>query len=231
MKVNLLALASVVALASSAHADFTIIQKVEGMGSATEIVMKVKGDKIRVEATPDATTIVQGKSGEVITLLNAKKKFIRMSADALKAVAELATKYGGDTAEKMKLTSTGKKMTINGYEAEEFVAETKLFKASYWIAPGFPDSDVIMKQLQAVVPTALNDLAKGLMDYRDLPGFPLRTHVKTGDQEITSTVVTVKRDALSDAEFVPPKDFQEMKMPNMLDVSTEKTAPAPSAKP
>ena len=75
-------------------------------------------------------------------------------------------------------------MMINGYEAEEYVGETKMFKASYWIAPSFPDSATIMKELQAVIPAAWNDLAKGMMDYRDLPGFPLRTQVKTGDQEI-----------------------------------------------
>ncbi len=118
-------------------------------------------------------------------------------------------------------------MTINGYEAEEYTAETKLFKATYWIAPTFPDSVAIMKQLQAVIPAAWNDLAKGMMDYRDLPGFPLRTHVKTGEQEITSTIVAVKHDPLSDADFSVPKDFQEMKVPNVLS-SSSGASPEPS---
>src|SRR3954467_9140999 len=116
-------------------------------------------------------------------------------------------------------------MTVNGYEAEEYAGETALFKASYWIAPSFPESAAIMKQLQAIIPAAWNDLAKGMMDYRDLPGFPLRTQVTLGDAEVVSTLVAVKTDALGDAEFLPPKDFQEVKIPN-IERSADKPAPA-----
>src|SRR6266478_9704090 len=140
MKASLVSLALVAGLCVSARADFTIVQKVEGKGSASEIILKLKGNKIRMEATPKMTMIVDGNTGETITLMNAQKKFLRISGEKAKAIAELATKYGGGTAEKPKLIATGRKMTINGYEAEEYVGETKLFKASYWIAPSFPDS-------------------------------------------------------------------------------------------
>jgi hypothetical protein len=230
MKVSVLSLTLVAGLCVSARADFTIVQKVEGKGAGNEITLKLKGDKIRMEATPQVTTIVDGKTGDTITLMNAQKKYLRISGDKAKAIAELATKYAGTTSEKTKLTATGKKMTINGYEADEYIGETKLFKASYWIAPSFPDSTAIMKQLQAVVPAAWNDLAKGMMDYRDLPGFPLRTQVKTEDGEITSTVTAVKRDPLSDAEFSVPKEFQEMKMPN-VQISGDNPTPAPPPRP
>jgi outer membrane lipoprotein-sorting protein len=229
MKASLLSLALVAGLCATARADFTIVQKVEGKASANEITLKLKGDRVRMEATPQMTMIVDGKTGDTITLMNAQKKFLRISGDKDKAIAELAAKYGGNSAEKPKLTATGKKMTINGFEAEEYVGETKSFKASYWIAPSFPDSAAIMKQLQAVIPAAWNDLAKGMMDYRDLPGFPLRTQVKTEDGEITSTVTAIKREPLSDAEFSIPNDFQEMKIPNVK-ISGD-TQPAPSAKP
>ena len=231
MKAVFLSLAIGFAAFESARADFTIVQKVEQKGTATEMVLKLKGEKIRMEATPDVTMIVDGKTGDTITVMNVQKKYLRISGEKAKAIAELATKYSGTNVEKPKLLATGKKMTVNGYEAEEYAGETALFKARYWIAPDFPESAAIMKQLLAVIPATWNDLAKGLMDYRDLPGFPLRTDVKMGDEQIVSTVIAVKHDVLSDAEFVPPKDFQEMKMPNLQEVRTEKPAPAPSAKP
>jgi hypothetical protein len=230
MKATALALALFAGLCLPVRADFTIIQKVEGKGAANEMIMKIKGDKVRVEVNPKMTMIVDGKTGDTITLMNVQKKFLRISGDKAKAIAELANKYSGVTAEKPKLTATGKKTTINGYEAEEYIGETKLFKATYWIAPSFPDSAAIMKQLQAVIPAAWNDLAKGMMDYRDLPGFPLRTQVKTNESEITSTVTAIKRDLLSDAEFLVPTDFQELKIPNMQ-ISGDNPEPAPSAKP
>ena len=230
MRATLLSLPLIVTVCLPARADFTIVQKVEQKGNSTEMVLKLKGDKIRMEATADVTMIVDGKTGDTITLMNKQKKFLRISGEKARAIAELATKYGGPAAEKPKLVATGRKMTVNGYAAEEYLGETKLFKAKYWIAPDFPDSAAIMKQLQAVIPSASNDLAKGMMDYRDLPGFPLRTEVKMDEEEITSTVTAVKRDTLSDAEFVPPRDFQEMKVPN-VDTSSEKPEPVPSARP
>jgi hypothetical protein len=63
-----------------------------------------------------------------------------------------------------------------------------------------------------------------------LPGLPLRTEVTVGEENIVSTVVSVKSDPLADAEFLPPKDFQEVKVPN-VEVSADKPAPAPPAKP
>ena len=68
-----------------------------------------------------------------------------------------------------------------------------------------------------------------MLDYRDLPGFPLKTQVTTGEEEITSTVTAVKQDPLSDADFQVPKDFQEVKMPNVKELSRDQpTAPPPS---
>ena len=231
MKVLTISLVILATLSLNALADFTVIQKVEGKGQTHEITLKIKGDKIRMEATPQMTMIVDGKTGDTITLMNTQKKIVRISGDKAKAIAELAAKYGGGASAKPKLVATGKKMTVNGYEADEYLAESKQFKARYWIAPSFPNSEAVLKQLQAVVPAAWNDLAKGMIDYRDLPGFPIRTQMTIGDDEIISTVVAVKTDPLSDVEFLPPKDFQEMKIPNVQEMMTEKPEPAASAKP
>ena len=231
MKAFPLSLILVAAFSLAARADFTIVQKVEGKGQSHQITLKIKGDKIRMEATPQMTMIVDGKTGDTITLMNQQKKIVRISGDKAKAIAEMAAKYGGGSSAKPKLVATGKKMTIDSYEADEYVAESKQFKAHYWIAPSFPNSAAVLKQLQAVVPAAWNDLAKGMIDYRDLPGFPIRTQMTIGDDEIVSTVVAVKTDPLSDAEFLPPADFQEMKIPNVPGMTTEKPEPAASARP
>ena len=217
-----------VAISLNARADFTIVQKVEGKGEAKEIILKIKGDKIRMEVSPQMTLIVEGRTGDMLTLMNAQKKIIRISGEKSKAIAEMSAKYSGTTNEKTKIVATGKKMTINGYEAEEYIAESTKFKAHYWIAPNFPNSVEIMKQFQTIIPAAWSEFAKGMMDYRELPGFPLRTQINLGDGEVTTTLVAVKTDALSEAEFVAPKDFTEMKMPN---IQVENPQPTTSPKP
>src|SRR2546430_14756419 len=96
MKAFLLSLALSAGLCVSARADFTIIQKVEGgKAGGNEIIMKLKGDKVGGEATPQMTMIVDGKTGETVTLMNAGKKFRRIPGGKAKATAELAAKLRG----------------------------------------------------------------------------------------------------------------------------------------
>jgi len=187
-----------------------------------------------VEVSPEMATIIDNKSGEMLNLMNGKKKFLRISADQSKAIAGLTSKYGGDssaTTVKPKLKPTGKKEMINGYEADEYVRESPSMKESYWIALKYPDSVAIVRQLQAISPTAWNDIAKGMFDYRDFPGLPLRTIVKREGSEIVSTIVSIKQDPLSEAEFSVPKDFEELKVPNLKEMFSEKPSVSPSTNP
>ena len=218
----------------TARGDLSLVQKIEGSGSVSQIIIKLKGDKARVEVSPEVTTIVDRNSGDMLTLMNAQKKFMRISADKSKAIAEMATKYSGDpaaAAEKSALRPTGKKEMIYGYETEEFVRESSSLKESYWIALQYPDSAAIVKQLQSVIPAAWNEVAKGMLDYRNFPGLPLRTIIKTEGKEIISTITSIKQDPLSEAEFSVPKDFQELKVPNLQEILGDKSSGAPSTKP
>lgn len=228
MKMRVLSLMIVAFLSVTARGDLTIVQKIEGSGALKQITMKLKGDKARVEVSPDITTIMETKGGDILTLMNTKKKFVRISAEKSKAIAELASKYGKDAsapAEKSKLTATGRKETINGYETDEYVRESASMKESYWIALKYPDSAEIVKQLQAIAPTAWNDIAKGMLDFNDFPGLPLRTIIKTDRKEVICTIISIKQDLLSDVEFAVPRDFEELKVPNLQDVLSEKPGP------
>ena len=53
-------------------------------------------------------------------------------------------------------------------------------------------------------------------DFRDFPGLPLKITVKSGGKEITSNLVSLKQDAISDTEFSLPADYSEIKMPAIL---------------
>lgn len=231
MKIRGLCLIVTAFLSVTAWGDLTVVQKVEGVGSVRQITTKLKGDKARVEVSPEVTTIIDNKSGDMLNLMNTKKRFLRISADKSKAIAELASKYSGDSAaaaERSKLTPTGKKEMINGYETEEYVRESPSVKERYWIALKYPDSAAIVKQLQAIAPAAWNEIAKGVLDFRDFPGLPLRSIVMKDRKEITSTIVSIKQDSLSEGEFSVPKDFQELKVPNIREMLSEKPAVAPT---
>jgi hypothetical protein len=78
------------------RADLTIVysttvqpasqgQKVQttptAVAAATNMTIKVKGDKARIDASPQVTAIFNGRTGELINLLNDQKTVVRISPD------------------------------------------------------------------------------------------------------------------------------------------------------
>src|SRR6266480_7775355 len=138
------------------------------------MTIKIKGDKARVEASPQLTTIVDGKTGEVINLINDEKTVVRISPDKMKAVTDMIKKFNApkEGAEKATLTPTGQKETVNGYETEQYTYDGPDFKATYWIASNYPDGAAILAQLQSIQSEFWNAANPGAPDYRDFPGLP-----------------------------------------------------------
>ena len=225
----------------SANADVTLVQKVEGMGQdGNEMSIRIKGDKARIDSSPKLATIIDSKSGEIVNLMNDRKTVMRISAERMKAAAEMLGKFNasakGGAEGKGKLTATGKKEKVAGYDAEEYVYETPNFKATYWIAPSYPDGAAILKQLQSLNSDVWQTNTLRLPDYRDFPGMPVKTVISAGDSTITTTLVSVNQTPIDDAQFAVPKDFKEMKLPemHMLPGGAEKGAeskPGPVASP
>src|SRR4051812_6777752 len=147
------------------RADLTIVQSVEGMGAPSTVTMKIKGEKCRVDASHDVTTLFDAKSGELLQLLKGQKTIIRMSGEKMKQMSELLNKgEKGSPAPKAQIVATGKKQKINDYDAEEYITEAPSFKASYWVAPNYPNGAAIFQQLRAIKPTW--DFAKmGIPDF------------------------------------------------------------------
>jgi hypothetical protein len=230
---NFAALYSIVTLGLLvfARADLTIVQRVEGVGQNGDITVKIKGDKERIDAPSQPTRIIDGKTGEMTDLMNDKKSFVRISAEQIKAAAETINKFdGGEKPAAPKLTSTGKKETINGYETEEFVYETPQFKASFWVATKYPDAASVLKQMQAPISGAWKPRNMGMPDYTDFAGLPLKTVITIGDNKVVTTIVSIKKDSISAADFDVPKDFQELKRPiEAAPPPVESPANSPSA--
>jgi hypothetical protein len=56
----------------------------------------------------------------------------------------------------------------------------------------------------------------------------VKTVISAGGKEITTTLNSIKQDALSDAEFTVPADFKEMDMPDILGgLKAPSSAPTP----
>ena len=261
MKIALCSLALGTSFVLSAHADLTIVysstvqpaaQAAKGQDTApaSNVTIKIKGDKARIDASPKLSTIVDGTTGEVVNLMNEQKTVVRISRDKVKAVTEMLNKFAGnnqkekEAAEKPKLTPTGQKETINGYETEKYTYDGPDFKATYWIAPNYPDGPAILGQLQSIKSEFWDAANAKMPDFRDFPGLPIRTQLVMSKEgtvpeknrtatpydhgtEITSTITSVSRQPISDSEFTVPNDFKEPNLPDIF----EKKNTAPSVSP
>ena len=208
-------------------------QAADAAGAGTNMTIKIKGDRARIDASPQVTTIFDGKTGVVITLLNDQKTIVRISSDKMKAVTDMLNKFSSKKAapEKPKLTATGQKETVNGYETEQYTYDAPDFKAIYWIAPNYPNGAAILAQLQSIKSEFWDAANTRMPDFRDFPGLPIRTRMIIGKEdqadksspsaadhatEITSTITSVNQDPISDSEFTVPGGFKETKLPDIF---------------
>jgi hypothetical protein len=257
MKIALCCLVLSVSFLFSARGDLTIVysstmtpaattgndEAIEPARASANMTIKIKGDRARIDASPQLSTIFDGKTGEVINLLNEQKTVVRISSDKLKAVTDMLDKFSDKkAAPKPKLAPTGQKETVNGYEAEQYTYDGPGFRAIYWIAPGYPDGGRILAQLQSIKSEFWDAANTRMPDFRDFPGLPIRTRMILskeipGDKpgaspsnhgtEITSTITSVSHDPISDSEFTVPGDFKETKLPDIFNKSNQ----APSVSP
>jgi hypothetical protein len=258
MKIALCWLVLSVSFLFSARGDLTIVysstmtptarsgndEAVEPVRPGANMTIRIKDDKARIDVSPQLTTIFDGKTGEVINLLNDQKTVVRISPDKLKAVTDMLDKFSDKKAapEKPRLTPTGRKERVNGYETEQYIYDGPGFKAIYWIAPDYPDGAAILAQLQSIKSEFWDAANTRMPDFRDFPGLPIRTRMILGKEipadspgtnpsehgtGITSTITSVSHDPINDNEFIVPADFKETRLPDIFN----KPNPAPSVSP
>src|SRR5881227_3882304 len=214
------------------------------VAAATNMTIKVKGDKARIDASPQVTAIFDGRTGELINLLNDQQTIVRISPDKMRAIADMLNQFSSNKAnsDKPRLTPTGQRETINGYDTEQYSYEGHDFKATYWIAPNYPNGAAVLAQLQSIKSEFWDAANTKMPDFRDFPGLPIRMRVIVGKQnhsaahnatlpdhptEIMSTVTAVSLDSIPDTEFTVPPGFKEAKLPNVFKNVSPTVSPIP----
>ncbi len=231
MKARLRFLLVLLAVVANVRADLTVVQTLDAPGAtANQITIFTKGDKMRIDTAPQVSTIVDGKTGDIVTLMKDQKCAVRISAEKMKAATDMIRKFSdkSDSVEPAKPKPTGRKETIRGYEAEEYVVDRGRFKASYWVAPHYPDGAAILRQLQAVKSEMWNSANPNELNFRDFPALPIRTVVDIGGSKTTTELVSVKQDPLPDTTFAIPADYREVKGPEMMLPGQSAPVAAPS---
>ena len=213
--------------------------------ATTNMTIRVKGDKARIDASPQVTAIFDGRTGELINLLNDQKTIVRISPEKMRAIADMLNKFSSNKAgaDKPRLTPTGQREMINGYDTEQYTYEGPDFKATYWIAPKYPNGGAVLAQLQSIKSELWDAANTKMPDFRDFPGLPIRMRMIVDKEnhasehgasdsghltEITTTVTGVSLDPIAASQFTVPPGFKETSLP---DIFNKNAAPSVSPNP
>lgn len=206
-----LTLAALFAIASTARADYEIRMTITSPNKPEpkEYVVKMQGTRSRTELDNGDAMIADQKAGTRVMLKAKTKQATDMSA-FIKSVQEAADK----DKPKPKLTATGKKEKVAGYEAEEFIYDMgEDTKISIWAAKDYPKdkAEALMSLYLASSSRALAEIP----DLTALPGPIIRSVVKdkSGAMEIDSVIKSVTETKVDDKEFEIPADYTVKKLP------------------
>lgn len=220
MKTSLLALGLSLLSSVALWADLVIVQQMDGAGQSGPMTLKIKGDKIRTDMTPQVSTIFDAATGIIQTIMHDQKMYMEISAEASQRLLESmqAQAKTEETPSAPILVATGKKEKIGGYDTELYTVTSGKYKSSYWIAKDYPNSDQLMEVFKKMQSSALSKAAQSMVPQpaEDLPGVPVKVEVEIGpNQKLTTTLVSVEETTLDDNEFVVPEGYQAMAMPSL----------------
>ncbi len=206
----------------AARADFTIEQKVDGLGQQSgNITVRIKDTKVRAELSPQISYIIDGASGDSFTLMHAQKGFMKVSAEQGKALMEQMQKSAGTSGPSPKPVATGQKENVDQWPAEIFTWSSGALAVRYWVAKDFPNAAAIQSAMDKARAGGLGALNKNLLPSNsDFPGMVVKTEMKTKGKIITSTILSVKEEPVDARQFEIPADYKELPTPAL-------DAPAP----
>src|SRR5256886_14617618 len=157
------------------------------VAAGSNMTIKVKGDKARIDVSPQVTAIFDGQTGELINLLNDQKTIVRVAPDKMRAIADMLNKFGSNKgSDKPRLTPTGQREMINGYDTEQYTYEGPDFKATYWIAPKNPNGGAVPGQPQSIKSELLAAAKTKMPPFRVFPRLAIRRCTILDEQKSSS---------------------------------------------
>ncbi len=190
-----------------------IIQKVESAGQAGEITLQLDNGKARADLSPTVSLIIDGETGEQISLMHQNRRFMRMTAAEGEKLShavqtDRATEYQPGGENRPKLIRTGQTATVAGQKTEIYKFETGTLKATYWIAKDFPDATTILKNLEILQKsTAFGVMKDEMPSPADFPGLPIKTEILIGARKVTNTLISIVKREIDAESFEIPENY------------------------
>lgn len=217
MKTLLIRFALPLLLVATASADWVIESNVESAKANGLMIIKVKGDKMRMDIPNErigaVSSVVDTKTGDTLQIVHAQKAAMKIDGEAMKKmVASSRDKTGFKDDDSREIKPTGEKEKVGEYDCEIYTWTNGTVSKRYWVAKDHPQAAVLKDLEKRMRSGFLGGLQIG-PDTTVLAGTVIKTET-TGPTGKTLTLIkTVKEQELDAKEFEVPEGYQTMTPP------------------
>ena len=201
---TLLSLSLAIVVTGSAVADVTLVQHTFVGAAKTPMVttMCIKGGKIRSDNDTTSSVVMDTTSGEMITLVHEQKMIIKTNTKELAALAPPpgADKAGGGT----KVTATGQKEMVDGYNCELYLSENMGMVVKMWLTEDYPGYQKLKEELKVISKMA----AANAPEQAPLPGIAIKTEYEQQGLKFETRLVSLKEGTVDEAKFAIPAGYK-----------------------
>lgn len=207
MKTKAFTLLITVASFTTAFADLVLINET-AIGEVRSITkMSISGDKMRTDNGTETSVIMDAKSGDMITLMHEQKMMMKSNVNDLKAAAAALPKdTPGVTITEPKVTATGKKEKVQGYDCEIYTMEAMGTMTKLWVAKDYPGFEKLQKQLSVMEKLGTPGASKPPA----LPGMTLKTEFEQQGLKFVTSLVSLKEEAVDGSIFTVPAGYKPL---------------------
>jgi hypothetical protein len=201
---TLLSLSLAIVVTGSAVADVTLVQHTFLGAAKTPMVttLCIKGGKIRTDNDTTSSVVMDTATGEMTTLVHEQKMIIKSNT---KDLAALAPSPGGDKAGGgTKVTATGKKEMVEGYNCELYLSENMGMVVKMWLTEDYPGYQKLKEELKVISKMA----AANASEQAPLPGIAIKTEYERQGMKFETRLVSLKEGAVDEAKFAIPAGYK-----------------------
>ena len=189
----------------SALADITLVQNTF-MGAdktPSKSTMYVKGDKVRTDNDTTTTMIMNTATGDMTTLMHEQKMIMTTNLKQLAALTK-QTPAAADPQPVTKITATGQKEQVDGYECEIYTSENKGMVVKMWVAKSYPNQEKLRAEMKVIAKLSAADAA----EQPEVPGIALKTEWEQQGMKFSTKLVSISIAPVDESKFALPTDYK-----------------------
>ena len=156
-------------------ADFVIVQKVDGMLQSGNMTVKIKDAKVRADVSGQMSTIIDGATGDSLTLMHAQKAYMKIPAERTKALVAQMQKLRAQPRELRSPSNS--RPRVRRRRSTNMIARFSPgtrggMNVTYWIAKDFPNFAQINAAMEKTQNAGVAAVGKGMLPgAADLPAW------------------------------------------------------------